>query len=70
MASNWSLNEIADNITYGSFINRIGQAVCESENLFDFIKKAMSILFYTPLAVLISIVFMFYHFSMIITGKS
>lgn len=69
MTSNWSLNEFGDQIVYGSVINRIGQTVCESENLYDFIKKALSILFYTPVTMFLCALFILYHCSMILTGN-
>lgn len=56
--------------SYNSVINRVGEAVNESETLFEFIRKTMSIFYYTKIVTLFMIIVAIYHFTMIFTGNS
>lgn len=66
-SSKWSFDNLKEN--HVSVINRIGEAVAESENLFDFLRRAFSLLYYTKLTTLIMFLLAIYHLVMIFFGN-
>ncbi|CAF0851632.1 unnamed protein product [Brachionus calyciflorus] len=68
--SDWALDEsnYRDDETYTSVFNKIGEAVNESETLFDFLQKALSIFYYTKFSIFILLIMAIFHLTMIYTG--
>lgn len=50
-------------------INRIGEAVSESETLFEFIKKVFHIMFYTRLVMCFIIFYLIFHIAIAFNGN-
>ena len=61
----WSV----DNNKATNVITRLAEAVLESENLFEFIKKAYVVLNHTWLAILLTFFFMLFHLAMSFYGN-
>lgn len=68
--SDWSQDEnnFKEDETYTSIFNRIGEAVSESETLFEFLKKALSIFYYSRLSTLLMALLSIFHLAMVYTG--
>jgi hypothetical protein len=54
---------------YGSVINRMAEAVGESESLLEYLKKAISIFYHTTIATVIIILLVLFHLVQIIIGN-
>jgi hypothetical protein len=56
--------------TYGSILNRMAEAVSESETLFEYIKKATNILYHTSVAKLFILCLLLYHLTELSIGNA
>lgn len=68
-SSKWSL-ENKELSSYNNVLNKLGEAILDSEHLFEFILKAFAVLYHTWLAILITFFFLLFHLIMIIYGKT
>jgi hypothetical protein len=50
-------------------INRIGEAVSESETLYEFVKKVFHIMFYTRFILACTLFYLVYHITIAYNGK-
>jgi hypothetical protein len=67
--SEWSIDNGKEINAYGSIFNRMAEAVGDSETLYEYLRKATNILYYTPAATLFILSLLVYHLAELTIGK-
>lgn len=65
--SQWSIDGLKENQV--CFINQIGEAVNDSDHLWDFLRKAFQILYFTTISTVFMLGMAVFHVVAIFTGK-